>query len=130
MTSVCWLLILLLDSMGRNNNMSEAWSVYLDELTLSATYRLLRIRDLTSVTVLGAIKPGQRLWRWLLREKGVDVVEASFFAGHLKTNEGEAVSLLARRLSGQLADERYFDLGYLRKSTDNYRKGAELYTAS
>ena len=34
MTSVCWLLILLLDSMGRNNNMSEAWSVYLDELTL------------------------------------------------------------------------------------------------
>lgn len=83
--------------------MPESGSVYLDELTLSATYRLLRIRDLTNVTVLEAIKPGQKLWRWLLRKKGVDVVEATFFAGHLKTDEGEAIYLSARRLSGQIA---------------------------
>ncbi len=77
--------------------------VYLDELTLSALYRLIRIRNLTNIIVLEALKPRQRLWRWLLAKKGVNVVEASFFAGHLKTYEGESVYLSARRLSGQIA---------------------------
>ena len=83
--------------------MPEEGSVYLDELTLPATYKLLRTRGLTNVTVLEVIKPGQRLWQWLLKKNGVYVVEATFFAGHLKTEQGEAVSISARRLSGQIA---------------------------
>ncbi len=83
--------------------MPAAVSVYLDELTLPAFWRLLRIRGLANATVFEAIKPGQKLWRRLLKRKGVNVVEAIFFAGHLKTQEGEAVWISARRLSGQIA---------------------------
>jgi hypothetical protein len=83
--------------------MPEAGSVYLDELTLPAFWRLFRIRGAMSVTVLEAIKPGQRLWCGLLKGKGINVVEATFFAGHLKTGDGESVPLAARRVAGQIA---------------------------
>jgi len=93
----------LLVPVDRSKTTTESGSVYLDELTISAAYRLLRIRGLTKVTVLEAIKPWQKLLQWLFRKKGVDVVEASFFAGHLKTKEGESGYISARRLAGQIA---------------------------
>ena len=94
---------MLLVPVDRSKTTTESGSVYLDELTISAAYRLLRIRGLTKVTVLEAIKPWQKLLQWLFRKKGVDVVEASFFAGHLKTKEGESGYISARRLAGQIA---------------------------
>ncbi len=78
-------------------------SVYLDKLTLPATWRLLWISGLTKVTVLDAIKPGQRLGCWLLKRRGVHVAEAAFFAGHLKTGDGESVRRASRRMAGQIA---------------------------
>ena len=78
-------------------------SVYLDQLTLHAVWRLLWISGLTHVTVLDTIKPRQRFGCWLLNRKGVQVAEAEFFMGHLKTQNGESVRRAARRMAGQLA---------------------------
>ena len=78
-------------------------SVYLDELTFYATWRLLQVKGLTRIVVLGAIKPAQRGWCWLLKRKGIQVAEAEFFAGHLKTEAGEAVGISARKITGQIA---------------------------
>lgn len=89
--------------MGSGNNMPEVDSVYLDELTLPAAWRLLRIKGLSNVTVLEVIRPRQKLWCWLLKRKGVHVVESSFFAGNLKTADGESVIRVSNRVSSQIA---------------------------
>lgn len=86
-----------------NKQIPVTGSVYLDQLTLHAVWKLLWIDGLTQVTVLEAIKPRQRFGYWLLKRKGVHVVEAEFFIGHLKTAEGESVRRAARRMAGQLA---------------------------
>lgn len=78
-------------------------SAFLDELTFSATWRLIRLRELKKVTVLDAIRPSQRLLRWLLSRRGIEVAEAEFFAGHLRTAEGESIRRASRRDSGQIA---------------------------
>ncbi len=78
-------------------------SIYLDEVTPHATYSLLRAGNVTNVTVLEAITSRQEALRWLLGKRGIEVAEASFFAGHLRTPEGEAVYLAARRLSAKFA---------------------------
>jgi len=83
--------------------MTEERSAYLDELTLAATWGLLRHRGLKRVSVLEGLKRRQRLWRWVFGRNGVCVSEASFFAGHLKTEEGEAVRIRGFRLAGQIA---------------------------
>ncbi len=98
-----WPCILRLVFMASNRAKSEEGAVYLDELTFSAAWKLLQTRGLKNVTVLDAIKSVQRLGLWLLKLKGVQVVEGAFFAGHLKTEEGESVYMAARRLSRQLA---------------------------
>lgn len=77
--------------------------VFLDELAFSAAWRLLRENGLERVTVLDAIKPGQRIIRWLLKSRSIEVVEAKFFAGHLRTAEGESIRRASRRDSGQIA---------------------------
>lgn len=86
-----------------NKQIPVTGSVYLDQLTLHAVWKLLWIDGLTQVTVLEAIKPRQRFGYWLLRKKGVHIVEAEFFIGHLETAEGESVRRAARRMAGQLA---------------------------
>jgi hypothetical protein len=55
------------------------------------------------VTVLEEIKPAQKLGRWLLQVRGVKVTEVEFFAGHIKTADGESVSIATRRIAAQLA---------------------------
>lgn len=86
-----------------NKQIPVTGSVYLDQLTLHAVWRLLWVSGLTQITVLETIKPRQRFGYWLLRRKGVHVVEAEFFIGHLETAEGESVRRAARRMAGQLA---------------------------
>lgn len=77
--------------------------IYLDELTLSAFWTLLRMRSLTKVIVLEKIRARQKFWCWLLTKKGVHVTEAAFFAGHLRTGDGESVRFASRRVAGQIA---------------------------
>ena len=89
--------------MVNNSGMPAARSVYLDELTLPAIWKLLRTGGLKAVTVLEPIRPSQRLWLWASKLKSVSVSEANFFAGHLKTELGESVYMSGRRLAGEIA---------------------------
>ena len=77
--------------------------IFLDELSLSAVWRLIWNRDLAEITVLEAIKPSRRFLVRALRAKGIDIVEASFFTGCLRTPEGESVRRVANRESGEIA---------------------------
>lgn len=88
---------------NKNETKRKGDEIYLDELTGHAAYGLLRTRGISTITVLEAIKSGQELWRWLLNRNGIHVVEAHFFAGHLRTADGESVYLAARSLSRQIA---------------------------
>ena len=89
--------------MGRSKVIPETGAAYLDELSLAATWRLLRVNKLRNVTVLEPITARQGLWRRLLYVKGIQVDEAIFFAGDLRTDQGEAVSFYASRLANQIA---------------------------
>jgi hypothetical protein len=86
-----------------NNTQSALKPIFLDELSLSAVWRLLRDCQPTKVRVLEAIRPLQRLGYWLLQIKGYDIEEADFFTGHLRTAEGESTRRASRRESGQIA---------------------------
>jgi hypothetical protein len=78
-------------------------SVYLDELTISAVWTVIRNPRVKKVTVLEEIRPKQRLGRWILEKKGIDVREADFFAGHLQTRDRESVRRASKRLAGEIA---------------------------
>lgn len=86
-----------------NNMQTTLQPVFLDELSISAVWRLLRDCRPTKVRVLGAIKPIQRLGHRLLQIKGYEIEEADFFTGHLRTAEGESTRRASRRESGQIA---------------------------
>jgi hypothetical protein len=88
--------------MGRRTT-ANSGSVFLDELSLSAAWRLIWNRGPVRITVLEAIEPSRRFLVWVLRAKGLDVVEAEFFAGRLRTADGESVRRASRRESGQIA---------------------------
>lgn len=77
--------------------------IFLDELSLSAVWRLIWSRDSVRITVLEVIEPRNTLLAWALRAMGIDVVEADFFAGRLRTADGESVRRASRRESGQIA---------------------------
>jgi hypothetical protein len=77
--------------------------VYLDQLTVIATWKLLRHRSISNVVVLDAIKRHQKIIRWFLERMGRYVSEADFFAGYLKTTDGESVRRASRRLAGEVA---------------------------
>jgi hypothetical protein len=78
-------------------------SIFLDELSLSAAWRLIWNRDLAEVTVLEAMKPSRRFLVRALRAKRINVVQAEFFTGYLRTSDGEAVRRVANRESGEVA---------------------------
>jgi hypothetical protein len=96
--------------MNRNETPREDEAIYLDELTLPATFALLRAHGVLKVTVLEAIKPRQKLWRWFLDKKGIRAVEAHFFTGHLRTVDGESVYLFARKLSATISQIAAHDI--------------------
>lgn len=82
---------------------NEPVCFFVDELHLSAALRLIRVPGLTKVHVLNARKKAHLLGHWLLARRRITVVEADFFAGHLKTSSGESVYFAARRIAGQIA---------------------------
>lgn len=84
--------------------------LFCDQLTLGACIGLLRLRPKWAeesaparVRVLDPIPAGAALWRAILERRDLRVEEAQFFAGHLRTPNGEAVRLAARRASYDLA---------------------------
>jgi len=78
-------------------------TIYLDELSLAAAWRLLWMKDLKRIIVLDTIKTRQKVWRLLLLFKRINISEAFLFAGHLYKGTDEAVYLKAGRIVGQLA---------------------------
>ena len=76
--------------------------VYCDRLTAGAMLALLALRrqGLSKVHVLDAA-PGRRAAA-LLRAAGIEVEEAQFFTGDLRTPDGEAVYVAARRMATPL----------------------------
>ncbi len=83
--------------------MSGNKTVFLDELTWHSVIKLFLIPKVSNITVLGVIASKQKFFKWILKRRGISVTEAQFFAGHLKTADGESVYLNARRIAGQLA---------------------------
>ncbi len=88
---------------SRHHELLAGPSIYLDELSIAAAFRLIRLPGRFRVTVLEGTKFYQTPCRWLLNIFGVTAVEATFFEGDLRTNEGEAVGICARRLAGEIA---------------------------
>src|SRR3990167_570050 len=77
--------------------------IYLDELTLSASWALLWMRSVTKVMVLEKISARQKFLCWLFTKKGIHITEANFIAGHLRTDDEESVRFASQRIAGQLA---------------------------
>jgi hypothetical protein len=82
---------------------AETEIVYVDKLVLSVLLRLLQYERLTKVYCLEAIKKRNKFFQCVLQLKGVHIEEAIFFAGHLKTQDGECVYLAGRRIAGRAA---------------------------
>lgn len=86
-----------------SKSISNSALVYLDELSYFSIWRLLSVPGLRRVAVLEALKPGPNIGRWILARKGISLTEVSFFAGHLRTHDGEAVRRASKKMSGQIA---------------------------
>ena len=89
--------------MGNEQVPGAATEIYIDKLTLLPTLFALRLPRFARVTVLEKVTRGQRCWIALLRLRGVLVKEATFFAGHLASSDGESVYLAASRIAGVLS---------------------------
>ena len=96
--------------MENNKESSVVDTVYLDDLTFSAFIKLFRSKGLRRITVLEKIRPRQILWCWLLQKKGVNIVEANFFVGHLKTDKGGSIYQEALRIAGEVAMKAASDI--------------------
>jgi hypothetical protein len=79
---------------------AEADTVFIDNLGLSVFIQLLHYQGLKKITCLNGVKPSHRIYRLLLKIRGVEVVDADFFTGHLKTQDGESIYFKARRIAG------------------------------
>lgn len=78
--------------------------VYLDRLTLGAVLHVVRCRPrLRSVILLDDPRGSGRVWRRLLLLGGIRCEVAEFFAGHLRTADGESVYFAARRIANRAA---------------------------
>ena len=75
--------------MVKTNKKGKPVLVYIDELTLAAVYQLIWRKSKPNVIVLESMSGiRQKYFRWILSLKGIDVTEAVFFSGHLKTDQG------------------------------------------
>lgn len=77
--------------------------VYVDELSVAAVWKLLRVTGLQSITVLERVRAKQKLLLWMLRARRVNVMEATFFAGRLRTKDGASVCRRAREIASHLS---------------------------
>ena len=99
MISVDLLCILLWDSM-ESEHFAKTSKVYIDKLGLSVFIKLLKYQELRNIYCLDGIEGWHRLLQHILRLRGVEVEDVKFYAGHLKTRDGESVYLAARRIAG------------------------------
>lgn len=76
--------------------------IYVDRLTKESVKRLLKEPKKT-IIVLDEIDEKQKNLSLELNRKGVNVSEASFFAGHLRDTNGESVYLASRRIAFEMA---------------------------
>lgn len=81
----------------------EKRGIYIEKISLPAIIAVLFTRRIRVIIILDEMKGKQLLWRYLLRTIGLQVEEASFFVGHLRTDSGECVFSAGRRLAGELA---------------------------
>ncbi|GMV21711.1 MAG: hypothetical protein AMXMBFR57_16600 [Acidimicrobiia bacterium] len=80
----------------------QTWCV--DRLTAGSVAYIVRSRRLIGrVLLLDGLTASAGFWRLLLRLLGVPCEAGVFFAGHLRTPDGEAVYFAARRLANELA---------------------------
>ncbi len=78
-------------------------TVFLDKLTIASFWYIFWQKSNENIVVLDSISPRYKILVWLLLRKGVEVNQADFFAGHLRTKNGENVRRAFRKLSGELA---------------------------
>ena len=89
--------------MDNRNTNAYSGTVYLDEITLTSSWRLLFVRGINTLIVLEKISKIQRFWVLLFQMRRVQVKEAIFFAGDLKTKDGEAITFPAFRQASIIA---------------------------
>jgi len=78
--------------------------LYLDRLTFRSVLHVARRRGrVRHVTLLDAPSGAGRFWQGVLALAGVPCQVADFFAGHLKTGDGESVYFAARRVANHAA---------------------------
>lgn len=105
MILVCWRFNQQWVGMGAERTVvAETGIAYVDKLTAASVRRLLAA-EISHVIVLEKLNNPQQKYAAKLKKHGVEVDEAVFFAGHLKTPDGESVFLASRRLSGDVAFE-------------------------
>jgi hypothetical protein len=112
MILLSWQCILRLGFMAHSNPDRNFVQVFVDQLSIAVTWRLLWNPEFVGITVLDPIPSSRRPLRWLLAIRGVEVLQANFFAGDLKSRSGECVvhtawglaSAIALRASAQIVD--------------------------
>jgi hypothetical protein len=77
--------------------------VYVDRLGFLVFIQILKHRGLKKIYCLDGISWRNKFFQRMLKFGSIDVVDANFFIGHLKTQNGESVYLAARRIAGLVA---------------------------
>jgi hypothetical protein len=81
--------------------------IYCDRLTFASCVAALRLRRRYGAVGLCLLDAGPsrltRVLAWVLARSGLPVEEARFFAGHLRTADGESVYIAARRAATELS---------------------------
>lgn len=78
-------------------------SVYIDKLTLNSTWQLLRLKGLKKINVMDEFTPFQKVWRWLLKLRKIQVTIPSFIVEQLKMENNKSVIITSRKLAYNLA---------------------------
>lgn len=78
--------------------------VYVDNLSLAAAWRIAAADAGCKVLVLQPLNRFGKLLKYLLKWRNVVLLEAAFFAGHIRSQNGESVYITARRTANHLAE--------------------------
>jgi hypothetical protein len=82
---------------------NETDIVYVDRLGFLVSIRILKHQGLRKIYCLDGTNRRNKFFQRMLQLCNIDVVEANFFTGHLKTKNGVSVYLAARRIAGLVA---------------------------
>lgn len=78
--------------------------VYVDDLSLAAARRVAVADAGCRVLVLQPLDRFGKVLKYLLKCRKIAVVEAAFFAGHIRSQNGESVYITARRIANDFAE--------------------------